>query len=247
MNDGSLENILSLLRRLKSTENLSPGNTISQYLDVWCHTGQAVDDVMKFRTAMAIQQQLAQGENYVLLQELPPEAQEGILLTIRSLRNAFSINSMNNTLQSALPSVDTSLSTFAILVGVYRQGKSFRVVPSDTEEIISEIEQFRELIKNTNIDKQIVDVVIKHLALLAGMLRNIEIVGADAALSSYFDLMVKVSKSKVQAELKSSVEVSKWEVVKTWGKRIGAIGSVIDGGADLLEGGEHLAGLISHL
>ena len=236
---------MALLRRIKNTQGLSKGNSSLQYISNWSNLGEGENQSLKLKFALSIIEQVNEAENYIKSRNLHPEAEEGLMTTIIGVRQAFALEGFQTQIAQFIPSVETSISSFSMLVGIMKTGSPDRILPEDVSIICSEMQALLDIINNSSIPYEIRATVSDYIKILIGLVNNVQIVGADSALFSFFEMMKKIHKSGCEDEIKEAVGQDGWEQMKKWGSRINSIGEAVSGGAKFLEGAKVAFGLIS--
>jgi hypothetical protein len=230
LDDQSIRNSLAILRKLAGyTPDITAANFLRQL------AGEAATERTVFRVAAYLQDQFAQARIVIQNSQLVEEAKAGVLQAINGLETAFSLKHLNSSMTSLLPAVPTYISSLVILLSAAGIDTK-QQTPKDASNLADEINQFQKAFDDSSLDPVVRDVAKKHMEALATLLRHVPIFGLEAALTSYFELVMRLRRVDAQStpEAKKALEPLMGEV-KVWGERLGAIDDAINKGATLLE------------
>ena len=229
MSDNAITNVLNLLRLVKNTN--MPGNAVVDHLRSWCGD----DGAMQLRIAFYIIEQCDEACTLITLSTLDEEATAGLTQTARALKSAFLYTSFSNAMNNYLPQIDGSISSFAILNSVVSSG----IAPSqdaNLQELVVEVEKVSALFDEDGIDPLVKATAQRHLHVLLTLLRNVDALGLDAAMSAYSELVIRLRRAETTASADSREKTSTiWVTVKQWQDRFASIDAAVNTGASLLQ------------
>lgn len=231
MSDNAITNVLNLLRLVKNT-NMS-GNAVIENLRTWC--GGSSDNSMALRIAIYANEQCDEACKMISLSVLDEEAKAGLTQISQALKSAFALEHLNNAFISFLPQLDGSISSFAILNSVMSSG----IAPSqdgNLRDLIDDVERVNLLFEAEGIDPLVKATAQRHLHVLLTLLKNVDALGLDAAMSAYSELVIRLRRSETTAPAESREKTSKiWESVKQWQDRFASIDAAVNTGSSLLQ------------
>ena len=235
--------VLGVLRKIKATQHLGPQHSTLTYLTEW---SGATEPYVALAMAMAIQEQLRGAQSIIEASSLSDEAKSGLLVTITGLTNAFSLAGLNGAQSQFLPSIDPAITNFAIIASVASKADTDSL--KDTlSDLTKEIDELAERVKIAEIDPMLRETIVRHLFILTAMLRNVEAVGIDAAVSAYFELLVRVRRAeKFSSEDSKKAMSGVWPKINALGEKLGKISGLLETGMKLVSYAEKLPGLLQH-
>lgn len=255
MDDKSLKNVLGILRVVNAA---SDQITAMQFIQALI-TGQtprpnivgsqkpAVDPAVVARVCAYILDQLAQARTVIDNSQLVEEAKSGVRAAVTALESTFSISALNGSISSLKVGTPGYISNFVILLsatGVATNQEN----PKDASDLATEIDEMIESFSDIALDPVVRDVGRKHLAALATLLRHVSIFGVEAAMSAYFDLVMRLRRVDIKTTPESKNALDKvFSKIKSWGERLGQIDKVVNDGARLLEHVEHARGILEYI
>lgn len=242
MDDQSLRSVLGILRLLNE------GNTgHSAYSEIrrWC--GDEVTDLHVVKVASYIIEQASLARTVIENSQLPDEAKRGILATINCVAAAFSLEQGNGAWTGHIRDVSAAISNIVILLGAMGIDTN-REPPTEVAELASDISEMMRAFDDAELDPAVRDIGKRHLAILATLLQHIPVFGLEPALTTYFELLMKIRRADAGSTEKShSKFVSLFESIKTFGERLSAIDKVWNSGARLLEHAGKAQDMLSYL
>jgi hypothetical protein len=238
----SLRSVLAILRMMKEhKKNQSPADLIA----VWA--GKTVDDAARLRVACYIVEQVSIAQTVIANSQLTEEAKAGVTGTLRGLKACFSVSGLTTQYGSHLPEIEGAIANFVILLSAAGIIEA-PAVPPEADEIIAEIEAVMAAFEDPQIDPAVRDVAKRHLLILATLLRHIPVFGIEAAMGSYFDLMMKIRRADIETSEESQKKTSSlWDKMGTWSGRFDTIDKLWNHGARLIGQAEKLPNLLAYI
>jgi len=242
MDSQSLTNVLAILRLLGAgNNNISTADMVRQ----WAGNDPSEEAVLK--VASYVLEQVEMARSVIEASGLVAEAKTGVMETLNQLRGAFSIVGIHTAFGSFMKNIPSSISNLVILLSAAGLPASISV-PEEASSLIAEIADVMALFDDPAIDPPVRDVAKRHLQILSTLLQHIPIFGLEPALTTYFELMMKVRR----ADTGSSDDAHKqtaglWDRMKEWGGRIDTIDKIVNSGARLLSHGDKITGLLKYL
>jgi hypothetical protein len=241
MDAQSLRNVLGILRLVKDQKNTSTLEIIKQ----WAGKGASEDILLKVAGYAIEQVRLAQ--QVIGSSQLTEEAKAGVNGTLVGMTNAFTLGNLPSPFNQHVQNVPASISNFVILLSASGLSET-EEVPADITELINEIAETITLFDDPAIDPAVRDVAKRHLQILSTLLQHIPIFGLEAALTSYFELMMKVRRTDSGSNAASHTKTEPiWSKMKTWGSRLDAADKIINSAVKLGEKAEKAIGLLDYI
>lgn len=242
MDHQSLRNVLGILRLTKDSSSRSAVDLIREWTG-----GAGKEETSVLRVAAYIQEQVSNARTVISASQLSEEAKLGVQITLDGLQNAFSLNYITTSPANHLGNVAASISNLVILLD-FVQGPSRQAPPKEAEELVDEVAELLDLFDDVELDPVVRDTAKRHLAILSTLLQHIPIFGVEAALVTYFELMMKVRRADVGTSDASRAKLNPlWEKMQTWGERLGTIDKLWNTGARLLGHAKNAQELLSYL
>lgn len=242
MSELYLSSVLGILRLLKNTEGLGGGQSAHQFLVKWSEPD--ADEEIVMRVAGYIQAQISGAHSFIHQSDFVPEGKAGLLETIAALKAAFGLSGLSTQINSYLPALDASLSQFAILVSIVGRGPDLKS-SKDLASIIKEVEKLYQSLLKSEMDVGVRDLARKQLHILLTLLRNLEVMGVEAAMAAYAELFIRLRTATASASEQTKAEVAKfWPTIEGWSKRLGAIQKLYAAGVAIVGYGKPLLALI---
>lgn len=257
MDDQSLRNVLVIYRKIVelNAPNFTPC-TAHQFI---MHLADGYDprrtrDAQELllgasavaRIAAYIIDQCQAAKNVIENSALDEEAKSGVIVGLNDLARAFSIENLNgqiNVVHQA-PGYISNLVILLSAAGIPTRAE----IPKEAIDLAQEIDEFTKSFNDPQLDPVVREIALKHMAVLSTLIRHIPVFGLEAAITAYFELMMKLRR----ADSKSS-EASKGaldrviDTVKGWGERMEKVDKAMNAGANLLSRAEGLTPLLSYL
>lgn len=241
MDGRSIGNILELLRSIsRMDDKLAARDVLKEWF--------GPDDAATCYAAAQIIEQAQLAAAVIANSQLEPEAKSGLIQVLKGVQNAFSLHGLNSAWPSNLGNVVTSISMLGMLVSFTGGQTAPASKPKELQELVDEIADVMFAFDSSEIDPIVKNVCRRHLQILSTLLQHVPIFGVEAAMASYFELLMKIRRAEVGESAGSAKATAPlWEKIKTWGERLGSIDKIVNAGAKLLEKGEKVAGLLEHL
>jgi len=240
MDAQSLTNVLGILRLMNARN--------TKTLDVikgWC--GGGAQQEVHLRVACYVQEQIRLAQEVIASSQLTDEAKAGVSGTLTGMSNAFSLENLNSPFTNHVGNVTGSISNFVILLSASGISES-TALPEDLSNLIREIADTMTLFDDATIDPAVRDVAKRHLQILSTLLQHIPIFGLEAALTSYFELMMKVRRTDSGSSEASHAKTAPiWDKMKAWGSRLDSIDKLINGAVKLGDKAQKAAGLLDYI
>lgn len=228
MDSRSLVSILGILRHLKET-----GNGISAYA-VLRITLNLEDDASAYRACASIVELTFVAASVIENSHLDDEAKSGLLHTVGSVRSAFSVGGLQTQWQSHIGDVNSSISGLVILLSALG-GEPRPEAPPDALDLAQEIEALYERLDEFGLESATKTIVLRHLKILATLLRHIPTFGMNAAIITYVELMMAMTKEVDGTPgADNSAKKEFWATLSLWRDRLTAIDELWGVGAKLL-------------
>ncbi len=261
MDDQSLRNVLAILRMIQIDGSDHDGASVSaiqfiRYLATGVRPRNRVnrnrldredDGVSLARVAAYLLDQFSEARQVIDSSQLVEEAKVGVRSALTALNNAFQIGALRNSLGPLANSAPGYISNFVILLSAAGLPVN-ETVPAEAKDLAAEIDEVAARFSDKAIDPVVREIAAKHLATLATLLRHIPVFGVEAALQSYFELLMKLRRadSKSTPESKSRLD-SLMASVKSWGDKLQTLDGMINTGANLLDRAGKAAPLLQYL
>ena len=231
MSDNYITNVLNILRLIRET-NIH-GHAALAYLKKWSGTDES--ETVILRLEAYVQEQCDGACDIVRQSSLTAEAKTGLLQTVTALKKAFSLENIHNAVSAQLPQLDSSISSFAILASVFSQDVGSASV-SELQELINEVDNVFNQFADSEIDPIVRDTARRHLHVLLTLLRNVDVLGLDAAMVAYAELVVRLRRVDTMASETARAKTSKiWPTITKWTERFTTIDEAINKGGSLLD------------
>lgn len=231
MADNYVGNVLAILRLLKNTPQCTAGHAPISFIHQW--SGNPTDQAT-LRISAYILDQILGAEILIQNSKLADEAKQGLLQTTGSLKVAFSLNGLTTAIQNHLPALDAALSSFAILASATGVGDPLPRV-AELSDILTDIEQLNELFNDPEIDPLVRETALKHLAVLAALLNNVEAFGVDSAIAAYWEMVIRLKRAEKNATEDTKEKLKKvWPKIEQWAGRLTIIEQAMNAGTSIL-------------
>lgn len=241
MDAQSLTNILGLLRKLRE----NPDESSLTALKRWAGDGASEENLL--RVASYLIEQIKIARQIINESQLSGEAKAGVNGTLKGLIDAFSLPNLGRPINLSLRDIPGSISNFAILLSA--SGLSDQPdIPKDMRELANEVREAIAQFNDPQIDPAVKDVAQRHLQILATMLDHIPIFGLEAAMTAYFELMMKIRRTDSGAGEPSHKKTQGlWEKMKGWGSRMDDADKIINSAVKIGEKAEKAIGLLDYI
>lgn len=178
---------------------------------------------------------------------LDDEAKIGLCQTTSAIRVAFSLQGLNQPISAFLPTLDSAISNFAILVSA--TGGMFKSKDrSELDALTADVDQMIGTFQSSTIDPIIRDTAIRHLVIFRTLLGNVDSLGVDSAMAAYFELVVRLRRAETAASQTGKEEVKGiWSKIENWLGRLNSINKGLNDGAGLLSHFESVPSLLEYL
>jgi hypothetical protein len=223
--------VLGLLRRLKSTSDLTRGNSAQQYVEVWARGG---GQEAQFRILITIQQNLVEARQVIEASGLSDEAKGGLYATIDSLIATFAIGNFQGAVSNYLLDLDTAITIFSVITSAIDFDVPEQFV-TERDELVNDLNLFIEELASLDVDERLRDTARRQVSLLIALLRNAEAIGVEAALASYYEMVIKLrNRSAANPDSQSEGKSKFWSTIKSWSDRLDSLSKIYDIGQRLL-------------
>ena len=241
MSDNYIGNVLSLLRLLRNGDK---NHSAMSYVIQWiAKEDQTHAQIMRICTYVLDQ---VAGARFVIVgSQLSDEAKNGLLETTDAIMNAFSIGGMQSPVHNYIPALDAAISNFAILASA--TGMVEFIVPQELTELIAEVERVATLFDTDDFDPIVRETAKRHMAVLLTMLNNVESLGVDAAVSAYYDLVIRLRRATTASSNAAGEKVAAlWPEVERWAGRLAIIEQAVNSAGGLLAHFQAVPTLLHH-
>ena len=230
MTANAIGNVLGILRLLR-TGNLD--QAVLNHVSDWC--GGPIDPIKVAKVAGYVLENAAAAEAQITVSQLNEEAKSGLLQTIEALQNAFMFGNMNSSVRGFFPALETSVTSFAILVSASGLSEGLEN-ESEINELVSEIEVTYASLDSLGLHPLVRETAKRHIAVLLTLLKNAQALGVDAAMAAYFELIVHLKRAEQSKPMKNATDDRTfWDTLKKWGSRLSTISEIADKGGSLLK------------
>lgn len=241
MDSQSLANVLSLLRLIKADQS---GRNAIDLINSWA--GMPIPESTVLKIASYLSEQIESAQIVIRNSQLSEEAKEGLLATLERMRAAYSISGMQSPPRNHISDVASAVSNFAILLSAINVS-SGPETPQEAKDIIKDINELMGAFEDEAIDPILRDVAKKHLATLSTLLQHVPIFGIEAALTAYFDMVMKLRRAETKAGPATKGKMDKlWGELKKMSDRLGVLDKLFNQGARALEKANE-SGLLEYL
>lgn len=183
--------------------------------------------------------------DYIRTTDLSDDMKAGLVATTTALIAGMSPENLNNQLGGYIQGLDTSIGAFAMIVHA-TAGSDVEVGGSEIDDLISELAQVREQFDASDLAPSVKTTAKIHISILETMLRNISVVGIDAALSAYYDLVIHLRRESKNSPDPTGLFARIWGEVEKWAGRLEIIESLFTHGQNLIETGEKIVHALPH-
>lgn len=246
MSLAALEALLETMRRLQNTEGLSGGNAFVTFVERWSSVPEDLKTSASLNIFISINDQISVSRDFIESIELRPEAKTGLLSTLNSLQTAFSPTSCNNAVSNIFPALDASISNFSMLVSVLELQFKTRYLSSDMSDVEKELDEIISSLQEVSIDPLVKLSILKSLLLAKTVICNFSILGADAALAAYADVVIRMRNETKKDRDKGDAKSESWfERVANWGKNLQNLVDGFEAGQKIIANARHIAGYLN--
>lgn len=228
MDHQSLLNILGVFRLLKATNTGHSAVTIVRQM---VQTTERDSEVLKIASHIVEQGCLA--KTVIENSKLDPEAKSGVVAAIDQVINAFSVEGMNSAWSSHVRNVEGGISNLVILLSAMQLPTASE--PPELGKLLADIAEMVELFETTSLDPAVRDVGLRHILILQTLLTNIVLFGAEAALTTYFELIMKLRRTDAGASNAAQRSFDPlFDKIKEWGPSLYEIDKAMNNKARLV-------------
>ena len=245
MSQDAVVAVLGVLRRLKNTQGVSVNNSALDFLRMWAGDHSPI---IILRLSIAIQNHVADAQIAIANSSLTDEAKGGLAATLTGLSQCFSIEMLQQAISSFLPALDSSITNFAIIASMMDVSFSQKT-QDEIDEVISDIDSLINDLNEREFDPSLRAALVRQLYMVTAMLRNAQAVGTDAALSAFFDIILRKKdddRSTLDPAI-AEVRRSIWERIASIGDKLTKIASIAESGQKLLPYLEKIPSLLKHI
>jgi hypothetical protein len=231
---------LGILRLLKAGQD---GVSALTAVRAWAGVS---DNAAIMKVAAYVIEQADLARTVIANSALAEEAKVGVLTTIDGVSNAFSLGEVNTSWKNHIRDVSAAIANLVILLSALGINTNPET-PAEAIDLIKEIETMMASFDDTTLDPAVRDIGKRHMAVLATLLRHIPIFGLEAALTTYFELVMKLRRADIGTTEASHTKLqSLFAGMKNWGDRLGSLDRLWNSGAKLIEHAES-SGLLTYL
>jgi len=238
----SFRHILDLYRALK---DLRPDQTAFKLLYTWFDGDE--DAILKAMSR--IQEQVTLAETALKNSQIPQDSIEGVQHALSGIRRVFSVHGCSSPIQSNVGNIATSITILGMLITFVDSGVAASAAASSIiSEIISDTADLQQQFNDEEIDPLVREIADRHLQILRNFLEQIDVFGVEAALTTYFDLIIKVRRADVGASEASTAKTKPlWDRMVGLGKRLEDVDRIVNSGVKLVDRAQKAAGLLDYL
>jgi hypothetical protein len=215
----SLSNVLAVLRFVKSKNPNTSGVDLLSALAVET-TRMQPSQAAVMKMAAQIIDQAEDARVVITNSSLDEEAKHGVQVALDRVANAFSLQKITGAPYQTIGDVAGAISNLVILLSA-SGFQTATVTPPEASDLAKEVEELMNSFGDAALDPLVRATAQQHLQILATMLRHLPIFGMEAAMATYFELMLKVKR----ADANTSDEQK--EAAKPFMEKIGALGDGI--------------------
>lgn len=245
MSTNPLANFLALLRLIRETH---PSHAPLTMFQLWAGDANAPTSAVVKIAAYAIEQAEA-AETYIRATQLSDEAKQGLIHTTASLKTAFELQNIGSQPVSAfMPALDAGISQFAILISA--AGLDREPAPiTEIADLVAAVDELLSSLDQVELDDHVRETARRHLAVLKALLQHTDALGVDAAMASYYELVLRLRSADSNASAASKERMAKlWPEIERWAGRLAIIDQMYTQGGHLLgELGRPAQLLVSHI
>jgi len=228
MDNQSLVNVLGLLRRM---QNLSNTVSSAEMIKSWGIGTPDEATILKVAAYVMEQSQLAKAT--ILNSKLSEEAKDGIMVTLDGLEQAFTLAKIQTSPKGHVGNITSGIALLAVLLSSQNVEEQ-RASPPEIDELLAEINELQGALTDEDLDPLVRETAQRHLNVLSTLLRQIPILGLEAALTAYFALLMKIRRSDIDTSPKSRDKLKPiWATIEGWGAKLASIDKVWNVGARL--------------
>lgn len=188
MDHRSLANILAILRWVKQHEAMTGADILRSLAT---EMGMVLNESAVARLASQVIELAADAELVISNSQLDPEAKHGVQVTLGKVSKAFSLPQINAQCSAVVGDVPAAISNLVILLSASGV-KTTPDAPQEAIDLAKEIEEFMSAFEDGALDPLVRETAKQHLQILATMLRHLTVFGIEAAMATYFELLLKM-------------------------------------------------------
>ena len=232
----SLSNVLAILRLIKTHGEAESGIAL---IRKWAAgTNVVVSETAIIRTAGYIIEQVEEAKTVIHQSQLADEAKHGVQESLDGLASAFSLAGMHSASNSHIRNLSGAIANFVILLsasGVETQPQP----PEEAIDLAKEVEDLMPEFDSPDLDPVVRELAKRHLQILATMLRHVPVFGLEAALATYFELVLKVRRADANTGEKQKKAVEPlMDKINGWQQKLAALDKAWNQGARWLTRGK---------
>jgi hypothetical protein len=183
------------------------------------------------RVASYLIEQVDEAKLVIANSQLADEAKHGVQDSLFKVATAFSLAGINGAPKQYVPDVAGAISNLVILLsasGIETQART----PKEAEDLAKEVEGLIQAFDDPGLDPVVRDLGKQHLQILATMLRHVSIFGVEAAMATYFELVIKVRRADANTTPEQKAATSPlMDKINGWGKALTALDKAYNQGA----------------
>jgi hypothetical protein len=226
MDHQSLSNVLGILRLIKA------GNSHESTLELlqkW--TGKRSNEALILKSASFVMEQIDNATVVINESNLVVEAKEGVLQTLQALKTTFSLSGIHSSPTQYLGSVSGAISNFVILLSASKIETDIKV-PDEAVALAEEVEALITQFDDEDIDPVVRSIARRHLGALSTLLRHLPIFGLEAAMATYFEMIIRLRRAQTDTTQKSQKKMTAlFQRMEEWKGRFETIDKIWNMGA----------------
>jgi hypothetical protein len=213
---------------------MASGNSIYDHVRSWCREGATEAEVA--RALVNILDVASAAEAAIRASAWGEEAQQGLLQITGQIRAAFVPHGCSQPASNFFPTLDSSITMFAILSSAAGLPGVGGDQPAQVKELLADIDALVATIDAAGLDPLVHETAMRHLRALDALLRNIDAFGVDGAMAAYFELVVRLKRVEKAATPSTVAKLAKiWPEIERWAGRLAIIDEAINHGQGLLK------------
>jgi hypothetical protein len=245
MNASAINHLLQVARMVRDAAKKT-GNGATAVTALQAERGLLSDTPEFFKTISEIQKQLDDAKRLIESDgRMDSEGRDGLIQQIMQMKQMFSPPGLNNNTTSYVPNADVLVSQFAIISGFYSDSPApYAGTEAGIGELIAEIDQLEGVISSSDQPPEVVGLINSQLDALKFFIRNVDLLGFDAAYSAYFDLVIRLRRVEKNVPATGAILAEVWPSVERWAGRLAIIEGLVSNSEKLIAAAENLHKLI---
>jgi hypothetical protein len=183
--------VLGILRLIREA---NPNHTAAQLIQEWAGDKAVISQSAILKVASYVTEQVDEAKVIIANSDIDPESRHGVDKALEGLTNAFSLGNLGAHPRQKMGDVSVAISSVKILLqsGGLSVGSE---TPEDAVELAKQVEELMNAFNDGDLDPNVREIAKRHLQILATMLRHLPIFGLEAAMTTYFELVLRVKRA----------------------------------------------------